>query len=341
MTKYDIMAALLTVPDMSQRSSEQLVCRCILCGDSKKDPNKKRMGILITENPKEPIVFNCFNCFESGYLTPAMLHEFGIYDPDMDVFLQKLNHNANADDGTRVSSKKKAIERKIELPDLQTRDISKVKYLYDRIKHKIPFDDFNELKIVWNLWDLIDVNKIPYDKNKIPMIDILSKDYLGFLTANNDYIILRDTTNNPKNKRYVKYELFKDIDNSNSYYMIKNKIDIMTPEDIHIIVAEGIFDVLGIRYNLFHGDMENKLYVALCTGTFTRAVQRVFEKGLVGDNIHVDCYQDNDTRFNFKKLKSFVEPYILNDDNFHVFYNRKSKDFGVESESMDVDEIII
>ena len=64
-------------------------------------------------------------------------------------------------------------------------------------------------------------------------------------------------------------------------------------------------------------------------------------KGFVGENIIIDCYQDNDTRLNFNKIKQQLLPYILNSNNFNVYYNILSKDFGVTKDKILVDRIIV
>lgn len=343
MTKQDIYHALAALPDVYPQSNIQLQTKCFLCGDSKKNPNKKRLGIKITEDPKEPIIYNCFNCFEHGVFTVDMLHEMGIYDQNMDIFLQKLNNSAYLDDGTKTNRYKNTKEVPIQLPELRNdkKSLAKVKYVYNRIGYKIPLEDFAQLKLVWSLWDLIDLNKIGYDPKDISKINIFDEYYVGALTLNNDYVVLRDITDNPELRRYDKYNLFDTIDNSNSYYMMRARADILSENQIDIIIAEGLFDVLGIKYNLFHGDVENKLYVAVCNGSFTSPLLNIFKKGFVGDNIHVHVYQDNDTRMDFRKLRREVTPYILNPTHFCVYYNTLSKDFGVPSSKIQVDTLLI
>ena len=63
-------------------------------------------------------------------------------------------------------------------------------------------------------------------------------------------------------------------------------------------------------------------------------------KGLVGSNIYVDMYLDNDTKYNFKELKKelslFVKP-----NHIKAFHNTKQKDFGYPMEDIDIEEILI
>ena len=44
---------------------------------------------------------------------------------------------------------------------------------------------------------------------------------------------------------------------------------------------------------------------------------------------------------NFNKIKQQLLPYILNSNNFNVYYNILSKDFGVTKDKILVDRIIV
>ena len=59
----------------------------------------------------------------------------------------------------------------------------------------------------------------------------------------------------------------------------------------------------------------------------------------VGSNIKIDCYQDNDTKINFKNMRNELKPYIVNNDNFSVLYNTMGKDFGVPSDKILIDRL--
>lgn len=341
LTKADMYDYIASLPDVIKQNEVQLRTRCFLCGDSKKNPNKKRLGIKITEDPDEPIVFNCFNCFSYGIFTVDMLHQMGGYDPDMDIALRKINNRAFHNDGTKVNKYKNTREINIQFPPLYNRPniINKIRYVYSRIGYKIPPEDFDGLKIIWSLWDFIDVNKLPIkNPNKIDMLD---RDYVGFLTMNNDYIVFRDITNNPNQMRYIKYNIFDVMDNTNSFYMMRASANTLSEEPLEIIIAEGTFDLLGIRYNVMNNDTTNKLYIALCNGNFVSPLQAIFNKGFVGENITVSCYQDNDTRVKFRNIKNLVLPYTINPNNFNVYYNTKRKDFGYPKNEIVVDKLIV
>ena len=333
MTKLEMLNILKSIPGVSYNGGIQLTMRCFLCGDSASNPNKKRLGFRVDyNNPKEPILYNCFNCGESGLVTPSMLHTLGIDDPEFDAAIRALNKNASSDDGTVVSKYKNNKEIQVVFPPLYNKPqvIDKIRYLYQRIGYHIPIEDFNNLKLIFSIKDFLEVNSL-HPTNEY--VSILDRDYIGFLSTNNEYIILRDITNMNK-MRYVKYNIFGVFDNTHSFYTMTNQFDLLTEDDIDIIVAEGTFDVLGIRYNVLNNDMRNKVIIASCTGTFEHVLKRYISKGLVGSNIKISCYMDNGSNLNYRHLRDEIKPYIMTDKNFTVYYNTKSKDFGVPKESI-------
>ena len=338
MTKQEIYNILKSTPGVVATSNIQLQTKCFICGDSKKNPYKKRLGIKVDINdPREPIMYNCFNCGAYGVFTPDMLEQLGVENKDLKDSLRKLNKDALSDDGTKINRYKNKSEIQVQFPPLLNNEktLSKIKYLYNRIGYKIPLEDFEKLKIVFNLKDFLAVNNIePLNQ----YVDMLDKDYIGFLSLNNEYVILRDITEKHK-MRWVKYNLFDIKDNSNSFYAMRTAVDMLGTDEIHLIIAEGIFDVLSIRYNLFENNVQNKIIMASCNGSFYNPINHFIRKGLVGDNIHIDCYQDNDTKLNFSRMRKAFKPYILSDSNFKVYYNMMGKDFGVPKSKIIIDEV--
>ena len=337
MNKKDLYDILSHAPNSRAVSSVEICTRCFICGDSQKNTNKKRLYIKVdVNNPREPVIYHCFNCFAKGIFTADMLKEMGVDDSESSTFIRKLNHDATKDDGSRVNRYRNTKEIKVEIPPIigDRKTLSKIKYLYDRIGYKIPPEDFSKLKIIFNIKDFLALNNIPPNNKHI---DLLDEDYIGFLSTHNEYIILRDITGRNA-MRYVKYNIFNVVDNSQSFYTTRASLDLMTHDDIHIVVAEGPFDILGIIYNVFNGDTDNKIFIASCDGSFVNPILSFMRKGLVGNNVFIDCYQDNDTRLNFKRVKRELKMYT---PNFTVYYNRLSKDFGVPKDKIERDVVLL
>lgn len=338
-TKREIYNCLRSLPDVRE-SGQQLIMRCFLCGDSKKNKNKKRLGIKFDlSNPDEPILYHCFNCNRSGVFSNSMLKQLDINYRELDVALRSMNNSLLKDDGKKVNKYKVTKEIKVELPPLYKTDnnIQKLRYLYNRIGYRIPIEDFENLKLVLNLQDFLRTNNIKPTNN---YVQTLSNDYVGFLSKNNEYMICRDITNTHR-MRYVKYNIFNVYDNINSFYSIKGSLDLLSEDDIHISIAEGPFDILSLQYNVFNGGLPNNICIAACNSSFIDPIKYYMKKGVVGSNVKIDCYQDNDDKTDFKRLKKETVPYILKPENFSVYYNQLSKDFGVPKESILIDKLKI
>lgn len=342
MTKQEIFDRLSSEPNVVVQNEDQLRVKCFLCGDSRKNPNKKRLGIKFNiHDATKPIQYNCFNCFEHGAFTVEMLHQLEIYDNEIESSIRRINKQCHTDDGKKINKYNNTKEIPISFPPLMSdkKTLSKIKYLYSRIGYKIPIEDFENLKLVFNLNDFLRHNNIPVSNNDYKKRAILDNDYVGWLSVNNEYVILRDITDSHY-LRYVKYNIYNVENNSCGFYAMRNQLDLMTDEDIHIIITEGPLDILGVRYNVLDNNIHNCICVSSCNGSFINALKYYIKKGLVGDNIFIDCYQDNDTRLNFRKIRSDICTFIPF-DNFNVYYNTLSKDFGVPRKLITRDKLII
>lgn len=338
MTKKEIFNELSNIKGIEKKSGIQLVTKCILCGDSATNPNKKRLGIKVDwTNTEEPVLYQCFNCGATGVLTSFMMRELGCEDHTLIRGVIEANNAALQSEGNvKVSRYKNKKEIKVEIPPLRKDPLQlhKVKYLFQRIGKPdcLTLGDFQKLKIVWSIKEFLYVNGIRPRNNRI---DTLDEYYIGFLSANNEYIILRDITDKQK-MRYIKYNIYGVYDNSNSFYTIKNQINPLIQDELHIIAAEGTFDVISILYNIFNGDDKNRIYCATCNGQYKNTLLYYIDRGLVGRNVFIDIFRDNDNDryMNYEKLRKSMKPYTT---NFTVYYNSLSKDFGVQADKIQLE----
>lgn len=322
----------------------QFRTRCVLCGDSKKDPNKMRLGIKIDEtNPEEPIWYHCFNCNRAGVLTNRMLKAI-TGAQQLKTSVDGINHSILKSSGNiKVNRYRNTKVINVKIPGLYPKDINKAKYVFERLGRIIDPEEYTGIKIIWSLYDFLSMNHL---KSTSKMDWLLDRDYVGFLSTNNDFISFRDITN--KNKfRWYKYNVFNMLDNSASFYSIPGRLELFTQEDIHIQIAEGPFDILSILYNINNNDRNNKLYISSTDGEFYTPLLHYFEKGIVGSNIFVDVYKDNvkdgDDEPDYEKLKTDLKPYVMSTKNIHIYYNayEGEKDFGVPLSKIMKEEYIL
>lgn len=310
--------------------------RCVLCGDSKKDPNKKRLYIKCDFNDaSEPITYMCFNCGEYGSLTTDILTMIVGEDYELCQQLKRINKIAMSDSGNlKVNKYKNLHEINVKLPPPYKTGttIRKIKYLNERIGYNIPIEDYPKLKLVFNISDFLELNNIPVQSKYKKLIPLYDRDYIGFLSVKNEYIILRDITGNNE-YRYIKFNIFGMESNTHSFYNIKNSINTIGTEPINIIAAEGPFDILSIVYNIYGGIKPNNVFISTNHGAFYNPLLFYINKGLVGSNVYIKIYKDSDSIMDYNLLKNQLKIYTK---NFNLYSNSIGKDFGVPKNEFNI-----
>ena len=315
--------------------------RCVLCGDSKRDPNKKRLYIKCDpSNPSEPILYNCFNCNESGILNVDMLEMIlGGIDSDEIELLKRINKSASRDSGNiRVNKYKLSRSMSLKLPPARRSNstINKIRYLNRRLGCIIPLVDYPRLKLIFSLKELLEINQLDLSEKYRPFLDLYEQDYIGWLSVNNEFIILRDITG--KNKfRYIKINLFGTENNAHSFYTISNSINTLSRNPIKIVVTEGPFDILSVVYNIYGMIIPDCVFMSVNHGSFLNPILYYLNKGLVGSNVYIEIYRDSDSKLDYQLLKKQLRIYTK---NFSVFRNSMGKDFGVPKNEFEIEQEI-
>lgn len=314
--------------------------RCVLCGDSHKDPNKKRLYIICDPNdPSESVKYICFNCGEYGELTPEMLSMIVGDDYDLIQLLKRINKCAHSDSGTLKVNKyrnNKEINVIIPPPRRTQTTVKKINYLNERIGYQIPIEDYPRLKLVFSMSEFLEINKIMVQSKYKKFIQLYDRDYVGFLSVKNEYVILRDITGE-NDFRYVKFNLFGMESNAHSFYTIKNGVNTLSQEPIKIIAAEGPIDILSIVYNIYGGIIPDCIFMSTNHGAFYNPLLYYINKGIVGSNVYLEIYRDSDSIMNYELLKKQIRVYTK---NYRVFHNAIGKDFGVPPVEFELEEEI-
>lgn len=314
--------------------------RCMLCGDSKRDLNKKRFYIICDPMTQDAVKYICFNCGEYGMLTADMLSQaLGGATQDELALLRRINKTAMYDSGNkRVNKYKNNREIDIVIPPARKTQhtIRKIKYMNERIGYRVPIEDYGKLKLVFSIMELLSINHIPVMEKYKPFIPLYERDYIGWLSVKNEYLILRDITGQHE-FRYIKFNLFGMDSNAHSFYTISNGINTITQQDIRIIAAEGPFDIMSITYNMYGGILPDCLLMSTNHGAFYNPLLHYINKGLVGSNVFIDIYRDSDSIMDYQLLKNQMKIYTR---NFSVYRNALGKDFGVPREEFDIEREI-
>ena len=298
--------------------------RCPLCGDSHKDPNKKRFYIQFNFDNDEPIGYNCFNCNASGYVTATIMRAFNKSDLHINAGLINLNKEV-------IKKEKKFIKllNKLDykIPLYSNNDegaYKKKRYVENRLGVSLSYEDIQALKGILNISRFLldnNIEEITCDTNVAVAIE---RQYTGFLTSMNDCIVFRNIKDD-RTYKHIKYNLQPKIP-SYKFYTIPNRIDIITDETITINMAEGIYDILGVFFNVRNQEATNNIYASVASSNYTSVLEYYIRKGIVGDVI-VNIYSDGDkSPTKYLRLYERVKPLIR---EFNVYYNSLSKDFGV------------
>ena len=314
--------------------------RCVLCGDSQKDPNKKRLYIICDPNdPSEAVKYICFNCGEYGELTPEMLSMIIGEDYELIQLLKRINRFSHNDSGTlRVNKYRNNREINVVIPPPRKTQtiVKKIRYLNRRIGYPIPIEDYQNLKLVFNVSEFLEANKIMIQSKYKPFLPIYDRDYIGFLSVKNEYIVLRDITGNNE-FRYVKFNIFGMESNAHSFYTIKNGVNTLSQNPIKIIAAEGPFDILSIVYNIYGGIIPDCIFMSTNHGAFYNPLLYYINKGIVGSNVFLEIYKDADSIMDYNLLRNQIKVYTK---NYKVFRNAIGKDFGVPKSDFEIEEEI-
>lgn len=331
--KQSIEYRLLQLPYAHRINPNQIALRCQFCGDSRKDPRKTRLYVQTNVNNDKPMLYNCFNCGENGILTPSVLRTLEINDLQLNSNLITYNKGIKKKFNKIYNVKDNRFNYKVPIGRKGTTDEIKKKYLEDRLGLSFTFEELQRLKIVFSLEQLLSLNGIDtvtVNKNRA---NLLNDDYIGFLSVRNEFVVFRDITNRNK-MRYDKYTIIPNIDNTRKFYTIPNKIDIMTNEPIHINLAEGTFDILGVYYHIKNQKIKNQVYAAVCGSAYTSVIKYFISLGLVGDNIIVNIFSDSDKdEYWYTKTIKELSPFV---NSINIFYNTKSKDYGVHKDDIDL-----
>ena len=334
--KLKVFEELIQIEPHKEGESE-VVVRCPICGDSIKSEFSTHLHIKVDIDDDEmPLIYHCFRCDASGILNSDMLKELGIYDISLSSKVRSYNKVAMK--GLEKKGFTKYADKvNIVLPYPQNLELANLKkrYFEERLGITTTIDELVALKLCLNFADFLRANEINQLTVSKEVMKSLHYNYLGFISTNNDFINFRDITGKSK-FRYYNYDIFKVIDKSRNFYSIPNKIDLMTTEDIHIVLAEGVFDILGAFYHIFDCKIDNMVYAAVCGCGYTSVLKYYLRKGIVGKNVHIVILSDADRPPKFySQLYEDVKDWV---GSFKLYYNVKSKDCGVHKKDIELIE---
>ena len=323
-----------------------IMFRCPFCGDSIKNYNSTHFSVKVDVLDEHGLpIFHCFRCDIGGIFSPDVFRQLDIHDVTLLTSLSKHNKKSlrlNKHNKYQRDDKKSLIIPKVNsLSDLDKLSRLKLRYIEKRLGIDLDISDIYRYKIAINLLEILQYNNIKDFAYKKYMMDTLDAYYIGAISVNNEYINLRNVfpDKHKLDKRYFNYNIFNNYDNTKKHYIIPTKIDIMS-DNIEINLTEGFYDLIGVFNHVKDQKTENQLYCAVCGSGFYSAIKYFLKKGIIDFKLNI--YSDNESSKNMKfynNLKYEIRDFYKGKIN--IYYNNKSKDFGVPKKDIYMSKITI
>lgn len=311
---------------------KEVVMRCRFCGDSQTDIKDAHFYISIKGNAP---LYNCFKCGASGIINPDILKGFlsNLSEEDMRMMISLKAHNKSLS-----KYMKRIVGRNNKYPisivSTTKDDVSaiKLRYINKRLGLNLSYDDLVKDKVVLNVLDLLDDNRIKNLTRRKNIVEQLNNSSIGFLSMDNSMLTMRNiakkgTVDKYIDNRYNNYKIFKDVP-SKKFYCIPSKCNMVSDKPITVHIAEGALDILSVFYNLCNGNRDQSIYIAICGKSYLFALRECISSlGIMNGEYHF--YVDNDVKeYELSGVKK-----VLNGMNLKGYIHRNGcngeKDFGV------------
>ena len=321
------------IPSAKPASGGRFInCRCFNCPDSA-DPSHGHMYIKIPDNQEEPSWYYCHLCHCTGVITHKTLIQWNIFNDD--IAMELTAHNAKC---AKNKVNKKYYDRTVyrvyntTVTDSEITQ-AKLNYINGRLGLNLDYNDIRNLKIILNLYDLLNSNfitKLTRDRN---IVDQLNGNFVGFLSIDNAFCNMRRVCDKGLvyksiDKRYINYKIFDKFDTSERFYTIPTRIDLNRPDRVKIHISEGPFDILSIYKNVRHE--EPGIYSCVAGSNYIGQIMYFLEVFKI-PYCEIHLYPDNDKYGSKKSMERIQYAMQIFDIPFYVHRNLYpgEKDFGV------------
>lgn len=330
----------LSKTPLGRRLNDYQVCvKCPICNEEGKDRNHSHCYVGPIEG-HPPLVYHCWINDCSGVVTPNFLHDMKIYNIQLDSILNLYNRSTGVH---KPSNKIKEIVKRreyIEIPDVKDTDLNhlKLQYMQQRLGVRFTYDDLRSVNVVFDIDQFLKHNNIVLNPKYKRFYSMLMNEYIGFLNVHKDWLVLRDITGSNK-LRYIKYSLFDSINTSDIIFTVPGTHSDIFADEVNLNVCEGTFDALGVFCHVKKFDRSNNIYAACCGSGYINTIRYFIKLGFIG-NLNVHIYSDSDKHMKFYRdidIDGKISPWVK---SIHLWYNSKSKDYGVPRKYIDISEAL-
>lgn len=323
---------------IKQVHSSEYRMRCHFCGDSQKNMNERHLYLLCNLEDDSPIQYNCFKCGEHGYVNKYFLEMADISDANIKSEIYALNKKSKRYDKKGINANDEMYTFDFKIPEIECG--KKTEYINNRFGINFTMEDYKNMKVVTSLYDFLIKNDIKSSCFKKDALRRLEDHYVGFISNGSSHILFRDISGKEEHS-WVKYPIIKESFKNKIFYSLESTIDIFTTDEINVNLSEGVFDAIGISYQLLD-TMDNSINIAVTGKYYNRIIQYLLGLGVYGSNVVINIYSDNDNMFNKKKSNDTSVEYYKDKlgkfknifKKINVYYNLKNKDYGIPKEDI-------
>ena len=322
---------------------EEIIVRCFSCGDSD-DIKHAHLYISVPHSEQDISMYHCKKCGFKGIVDDAFLRRLGCEDANILIDVARHINDLKELPSYRTLQFIDIYPIKNGYVSNNIHNQDKINYINNRIGSNFSLKELIDLKVSLNIKDLIQQNNFQLTRDP-RIVDALNEYFVGFISYDNSYCTLRKVYDNIDlygsiNKRYVNYSLINKYDNSKDYYVIPTMVNIEDPSPVNIHIAEGVFDILSIYYNLNKCNKYQNIYITSSGKSYLQALNFILsETGIVNYRVHL--YPDNDVtdrEFDIRVLSRarmlpcdiYVHRNVFNNTDRGVFI----KDYGVPMDSI-------
>lgn len=326
----------LRIHNDNYKYNGRVVVRCPFCGDSIKSERSTHMYVLLkTDNNKFPSYY-CQRCKANGYVDEYFLDLLGLYDNNLS-YLYGLKRTQLSKNAGRVGFKTNKVKELKLLPPLNNKITKeKISYVQDRLGILLTVKDIINYKMVLNLYDFLNYNKITEFTRHEQIMEGLDKFYIGFLSTRNEFINMRNIYDKRIDnylKRYINYNIFGLDDNTKRFYTLSGRVNKF--KRCKVVIAEGPFDIIGIHNHIYGKKYEDNIIFCAVQGIgYENLIKYLCKLGILFADYEI--YSDKEVSLGFyKDLKSSLD-YRVKDSEFTICYNTLSKDCGVTADKINI-----
>lgn len=289
-------------------NTQYRIRECPKCGDM-----KFHLYLKIDVNTDEPILYNCFKCNSGGVVDQLFLEKIGITNLAMPNYV----HSKRLNISSSVSNK---------IPDIlvdENNDTSIVtKYINERVGHVPTIMELQYFHYIGN--------PVKYANDFLGNENISTINNRVWFQMTNGNIIGR-TVNDNTNMRWLKYKTTKT--RGVGLYKIGIPIDLYQP--IHVIIAEGVMDVIGLFYN--YKETFNNIYIGTMGKDYVKGIKYILDKGIFGDSVYIKIFKDPDVPVNKIWIDNNLRSLFKRVD---IYENCMGYDYGVKPDLLDIHKIV-